>query len=134
MSVASPLLMCSASAIQPSPESSGTVLACLVRSPLRAVAYDSPVLAIRARTRRLKSACLVMIVSRVPSADPPAIAAPGARSTNDVPAERWASLCLRQVTWLGRVAGGWARRSPALTLPGRPALESPVLHEQGGDR
>jgi hypothetical protein len=27
-------------------------------------------LAIRARTRRLKSDCLVMIVSRVPSADP----------------------------------------------------------------
>src|SRR5262249_59997653 len=54
-------------------------------SLLRAVAYDSPVLAIRARTRRLKPACLVMIVSRVPSADPPAIAAAGTRSTNDAP-------------------------------------------------
>jgi hypothetical protein len=45
--------------------------------------YDSPVLAIRVRTRRLQSACLVMIVSRVPAADPPAIALAGARSMNE---------------------------------------------------
>jgi hypothetical protein len=45
--------------------------------------YDSPVLAIRVRTRRLQSACLVMIVSRVPAADPPAIAPAGARSMNE---------------------------------------------------
>src|SRR5215470_17076863 len=101
--------MCSASGIQSRGESSGVVLGCSARSLLRAVAYDSPVLAIRARTRRLKPACLVMIVSRVPSADPPAIAAAGARSTNEPPAERRASLCLRQRTRLGRVAGGWAR-------------------------
>ena len=48
-----------------------------------AAAYDSPVLAIRVRTRRLQSACLVMIVSRVPAADPPAIAPAGARSMNE---------------------------------------------------
>jgi hypothetical protein len=35
-----------------------------------AVAYDWPVLAILARTRRLKSACLVIIVSRGPALDP----------------------------------------------------------------
>src|SRR5689334_3866373 len=88
---------------------SGVASGCSVRSLLRAVAYDSPVLAIRARTRRLKSACLVMIVSRVPAADPPATAAAGARSVRQAPAERWASLCLRRVTGLGQVAGGWAR-------------------------
>ena len=75
--------MCSASGIQSSGESSGVVPGCSARSLLRAVAYDSPVLPIRARTRRLKPACLVMIVSGVPSADPPAIAAAGARSTTD---------------------------------------------------
>src|SRR5262245_18198670 len=32
-------------------------------SRLRAVVYDSPVLSIRARTRRLKSALLVMVIS-----------------------------------------------------------------------
>src|SRR3954453_10675906 len=69
-SVASPLLMWSAPGIQPGGEPSGPVSEGRPRSLLRAVAYDSPVLAIRARTRLLKSACLVMIVSRVPSADP----------------------------------------------------------------
>src|SRR5690349_16922847 len=97
---------------------SGVVSGCSVRSLLRAVAYDSPVLAIRARTRRLKSACLVMIVSRVPTADPPATAAAGARSVRQAPAERWASLCLRRVTGLGQVAGGWARTVADSTVPG----------------
>src|SRR5207248_7631063 len=105
-------------------ESSGVVPGCTARSLLRAVAYDSPVLAIRAHTRRLKPACLVMIVSRVPSADPPAIAAAGARSTNDAPAERWASLCLRWVTRLGQVAGGWARTVAASQGTRRPVRDA----------
>jgi hypothetical protein len=115
-----PLVMCSASGIQSSGESSGVVPGCSVRSLPRAVAYDSPVLAIRARTRRLNPACLVIFVSRAPSADPPAIATAGARSTNDAPAERWASLCLRRVTQLGRVAGGWARTVAASDGTRRP--------------
>src|ERR1700730_9546759 len=101
--------MCSAPGIQSSGESSGVVPGCSARSLLRAVAYDSPVLAIRARTRRLKPACLVMIVSRGPSADPQR----SLRRAHDrrmTPRPRgWPPFASVWVTRLGRVAGGWAR-------------------------
>src|SRR5918995_2163729 len=75
---------------------------------IRALAYDSPVLAMRARTRPLKSACLVIVVPRGPSRIPQRpFGEPRDRQRSsgrevDLPLPPW-------VTRLGRVAGGSAR-------------------------